>query len=299
MWQLIVGAVVGGLVNGGFQYINSTLKLNEDKKALDSMKNAVNDYTGQNAFNKNVRAGSERGKQMNEMAMASATGQATDASNTAFANAQGLANNDANNNIYGSQYQTGMAQQDMLNKAKLNAEQQRLQNNMDQANKEYGQRTAMFSNGMKTIGDIAGMAGQVGSIGGRSSDNNTQISDESEKESPDEKSELPRASIEDSLRQLKAVWYEYKNADKVPEEDDKTHVGFTAQNAEDTDLFKDCVTEGNDGIKRIDRWRLQESLTAGLSELQKEIDELKSSKSNDDLPIRMTKHLEVSNNDKE
>ena len=263
MWQSIVGGVVGGLINGAFEYWNSQKKLEADKNAFNEMKEAANKYTGENAYNANRGAGTQRATQMNKMAMDSAAATPTNSGNTAFANAQGLTNNNAANNVYGSAYNTGMSQNDMLNKANLNAIKQKTENEREQAEKEYSQRNALLQGGANAVGAGINLAGQV--------------SDENEKQAPDNLTDdLPRASIEDSLRQLRAVWYEYKNADKVQEEDDKTHLGFTAQNAEDTDLFKDCVIEGEDGIKRIDRWRLQESLTAGLSELQKEIDELKS-----------------------
>lgn len=39
-------------------------------------------------------------------------------------------------------------------------------------------------------------------------------------------------------------------------------------------MGKDIVKDCDDGVKRIDNWKLQEALTAGMAQLQREIDEL-------------------------
>ena len=257
-WQMVVGALGGALINGAFSLYNSNKFLNENQESINRWKQAASQYTGENAANKNLAEGRKRGIQMNQMAMDASTASPSNSENTAFMNAQaGTLQNAANNN-YANAYQTGMSQSDMLNKANLNAIKQQEEAIRKQNEKMYGVRSQAAQGLMDTIGSAV----QTGAA----------VSDETEKQSPD----LPRADIEDSLRQLRAVWYEYKHPFQENGEDDKTHVGFTAQNAEETPLFENCVIEGDDGLKRIDRWRLQESITAATTELQKEIDALRN-----------------------
>lgn len=276
-WQVVLGALGGALVDGAFSLYNSNKMLKENQASIDRWKQAANQYTGENAANKNLAEGRKRGIQMNQMAMDASTANPSNAENTAFMNAQaGTLQNAANNN-YANAYQTGMSQSDMLNKANLNAIKQQEEMNRKQNETMYGVRSQFGKGLMDTIGSAV-QTGQA-------------VSDENEKQSPDSP-ELPRADIEDSLRQLKAVWYEYKHPGENGE-DDKEHCGFTAQNAEETPLFENCVIEDYDGLKRIDRWRLQESITAATAELQKEIDELSNNNVKvNELPIRKTVHKE-------
>lgn len=173
------------------------------------------------------------------------------------------------------------------NQANMYLNNAQIENAVEQ--QKYQNLMSGLSSGLQAannLGITQAIGGQFGlgqQIPGQNNNNNT--SDERMKEAPSETNEgendlprssdeLPQADVEDALRQIESVEYEYKDPD-YPGSDDEEHVGFTAQSLEDT-AFGDAVSEDENGVKKVDQWRLMESIMAGISCLQREIDELEN-----------------------
>lgn len=198
---------------------------------------------------------------------------------------------------YNQGYNQGLSNQQAIDNANRSNMEALSNAQLKQAGIDYDVQAARNQATMSGIGNAIKTANTIGNPfkSNNSQQNNTlsmqdprfanqelATSDENAKESPvNNGSGLPEADIEDSLRQLSTVLYKYKDP-TIPGCDDEEHCGTTAQSLEKTDLFKDCVVEGEDGYKRVDQWKLQEALTAGIAQLQREIDELEGESTNED-----------------
>ena len=173
-------------------------------------------------------------------------------------------------NAYEAMRQAGNVEGNIVNRQALSAQLQNQPRN-NSATMAYQANTAAQQAAMNTAG---GLADLYKNLKGPSA-----TSDENQKESPkNNDSGLPESDIEDSMRQLETVQYQYKDPN-VPGCDDEVHKsGFTAQSAEKTPLYGKAVKNCSDGVKRIDQWKLLESVTAATAQLQREIDELRSKK---------------------
>ena len=269
MFAQIIAMAASAMAQAAGSIIQSEQQKNALSTAMNEISNARELYSG-NALNKqmtneggkqaalsarnagNVEAGTiSRSGNTNAMSNAQSNGDAITAGINGYNSGANTAKELANAN---SNLMTTTANQ-MMNQGKLNAQ-------------ATGQ-------GLQTAGNAAGGAINLyNQIKG----SNKSTSDEREKINND--SGLPHASIQDSLRQLETILYQYKHPEKDGE-DDMDHVGFTAQSAEKTPLFEDCVSTNEEGIKQIDKWRLLESITAAEAELQREIDELKEEEIDD------------------
>jgi hypothetical protein len=263
MFAQIIAMAASAMAQAAGSIIQSEQQKNALATAMNEISNARELYSGK-ALNRqmtneggkqaalsarnagNVEAGSvNRANNSNAMSNAQNNGDALTAGISGYNSGANTAKELSNAN---SNLMTTTANQ-MMNQGKLNA--------------------AATSQGMQTAGNAAGGAVNLyNQIKG-----NKATSDENEKTEINNDSGLPSASIQDSLRQLETILYQYKHPEKEGE-DNLEHVGFTAQSAEKTPLFEDCVSTNEEGIKQIDKWRLLESITAAEAELQREIDAL-------------------------
>lgn len=262
---MIAQMVGGAVINGVTTAVSTNDKIRAYKKAAEDIRNATEQYSGVNEYNRMYQAGADNTKYAKrDLDRQVAEGDLTN-------NAMIAANNSDVNADYVNYYNQGAARQNALDEAAYNKATANAQREMNQADINYNAKTKAAQAGANAIGGIANLAAQMGT--GKNTDTSS-TSDENEKESPiNNNSGLPKADIEDSLRQIETVSYKYKHPEKEGE-DDLSHVGVTAQSLEKTPLFEECVSENEEGIKVVDKWRLQEALTAGLANMQREIDDL-------------------------
>lgn len=260
MFGAIIGGLAGAIAGGMGSYLTSVQHANAYKQAANDIKNAANKYTGENANASMYNAGLNQASRENAAQMSNAA-----AAQSGSNNAMGEMNARMNNINAGTEgYNTGAQNQSTLNAAKFNKDTQYAQNAMKQAdiqNAVSGQMLQGAATGAQNLIDTY-----------------KDISDENMKEGINNDSGLPKADIQDVLRQLETIVYKYKDPN-YPGCDDEEHCGFTAQSLEKAGNPNDTVSENEDGIKQVDRWRLMETITAGLAELQREIDSLKGNTS--------------------
>lgn len=263
---MVLGASCNQLAQGIANTISSGVtyyagkKLQEaQKKYNDTLTQLNAEYSGENANNRITNAAQEQANITSNREMDAAK-QQTAGSGNAMANANKAEQNVANAGAkgYTSGYSEGAQNENTLMQGEYAGKKAEADAKLEQAQTNYKAGMAAAS-GLQKLGQAASSA----------------FSDERGKESPiNNDSGLPESDIEDSLRQLETVSYKYKDPN-IEGCDDETHdSGFIAQSAEKTPLYKDAVQTGDDGYKRVDEWRLLEAVTAGISQLQREIDEL-------------------------
>lgn len=246
----IAGAVIQGVSSG----VENYKRTEAYKNAAQNVRNATERYT---SFDDRVNAGMNNIRDNNAQRLEAQAGKVSGP--TAATSARLGSENITNSSNALGDFNTGASNNASIANARYNNATANAQLMKNQADVDYNVNTQAVASGLDALGDAISTG--------------KQISDENEKYEPNNKSGLPHATIQDSLRQIESIMYQYKNPEK-PGEDDLDHVGTTAQSLEKTDLFGDTVSENEEGIKQVDKWRLSESITAAMAELQREIDEL-------------------------
>ena len=254
---MVIGALAGGIANGLMSSSLTKQNAKAYKQAAKDIREAGQKYSGQSAYDSMQNAGNMEGNIVNRMQGAN---QLRGNANTAMANASDVQNN------FNSGYNLGSSNEATTNNALYNAETAKAQQALNQANINYQAGSAVQQAALNTAGGLADIYKNV------ASDKTT--SDERTKEY-NNKEGLPKASAEDALRQIESISFKYKPETGLDQDE---HVGVTAQSLEGT-AFDDVVSENKDGIKQLDKQKLQESVMAGIAALQKEVDDLSASKS--------------------
>lgn len=252
MWNVVIGAVVGGVATGVTSYLTNKKKLDAYNKAIDATKEAAEKYSGENAYNQIKAAGDAeaRNNMLREGAYETMRGNMNQNLSDAYLEGMNLGQQNKQQELDSKYYKDTNAAN-------------RLMKQGDIESKAFNQ---MAQSGLNTAG---GLADIMGKIGRQPKDEDDGTSDERLKEYNNH-SDLPKANVEDALRQIESVAYKYKDGTGLDQDD---HIGVTAQSLEGT-AFDDVVKEDEGGIKKLDKWKLQESVMAGIAALQKEIDAL-------------------------
>jgi len=292
-WGQIAATLIGaaaGAAAGAYQTKKQTLlKQNATLQALVNQQAITNQFTGDTANRRQTSKGLAEAHNISEMNNV----PQNDTTKGNYLNQFDKVNSSFG---YNQGYNQGLANQQAIDNANRSNMEALSNAQLKQAGIDYDVQAARNQAAMSGVGNAIKAAGTIGnpfksnkqsgnimanksamSMQGQPySNQELSMSDESCKEAPvNNDSGLPEADIEDSLRQLETVLYQYKDP-SIPGCDDEEHCGTTAQSLEKTELFKDCVVEGEDGYKRIDQWKLNEALTAGLAQLQREVDELEA-----------------------
>lgn len=250
MFGAVIGALAGGIVNGIASSSLTKQNAKAYKQAAKDIREAGQKYSGQSAYDSMQNAGNMEGNIVNRMQGAN---QLRGNASTAMANASDVGNN------FNSGYNLGSSNTAAMNNALYNSETAKAQQALNQADINFKAGTAVQQAAMNTAGGLADLA--------------KTTSDERTKEY-NNKEGLPKASAEDALRQIESISFKYKPETGL---DQDKHVGVTAQSLEGT-AFDSVVSENKDGIKQLDKQKLQESVMAGIAALQKEVDDLSASK---------------------
>lgn len=260
------GYLAQGIANtiaAGITYAAGKKLTKAYKEYSKTMKGLVNEYSGSAANDKLISAGTEQGNIQNlRQGQADASKVSANPNTNAMGNAQQAQQATAENSQFTQGVQEGMDNQNTLMQGAYAGEKAKADAKLEQAQKDYNAMTQGVAGGLQNIGSM--------------------LSDERAKEPINNESGLPESDIEDSMRQLETVSYQYKDPECPGCDDEKHESGFVAQSAEKTPLFKDAVNTGDDGIKRIDQWKLIEAVTAGIAQLQREIDELNAETDTDE-----------------
>lgn len=266
---MAVAAIGAGIANGVFNAQQAKKQAKKKQKVLEQaafmMKDATEKYSGTEADRQMRNAGEQEAVRLHNLNANNTPLQG----NLSIQNALNAANNVAQNDTTQGGVNLGRANKGaemagkynaVANQANLMLQAADIQNKVDAQN---------YQNLMGGISGVASAAGKLGVgdfISSKLGGGQAATSDEREKEA------IPDADAEDALRQIESIEYQYKDPTKEGC-DDETHVGITAQSLEGT-AFGDAVKENKEGYKMVDKWRLLESVTAGIAALQKEIDEL-------------------------
>lgn len=259
----VVGAIGGAAAGGISSYLLTKKNARAYKSYAKDIRKAAEKYSGQNAYNAMQNAGMQEANIVNQRNLANQAAQApTNMSNKA-ANAANLQGN------YSQGYNLGAQNEKTNLTSRYNADTAKAQQALNQANIDYKAGTAATQAAMNTAGGLASLYGQMKSTG---SDSQT-TSDERIKEY-DNHSDLPKADVDDALRRIESINYKYKDGTGL---DNEEHTGVTAQSVEGT-AFDDMVSENKQGVKQLDKQRMQEAIFAGIASLRKELDELEGRK---------------------
>lgn len=287
MWQAIIGAAAGGLINGITTGIQNSQLANAYKNAAKQVRQAAEKYSGTAADNAMRQAGVNEAQLTNKQNMeaASANMQPTGKGIPAAAQAQNAIRNTYNANNLGSGYSSGSQRKAGELNAAYNKETADAQRLLNQANVNYKVGQQALQEGWNTLGNGMQMV--------------NNISDERAKEGINNESDLPTSEPKDNISQLETVLYKYIDP-SMDGADDREHSGFTAQSLEQ--IYPDAVETGDDGYKKVninkllphlvdevkefgiepsedefgdvelseeDRWQLVESITALIAQIKR------------------------------
>lgn len=293
MWQAIVGAVAGGLINGITTGIQNSQLANAYKNAAKQVRAAAEKYSGTAADNQMRQAGTTEAGLINKQSMENASSKVgTGKGMSATASAQNAINNIYNANDLSGGYNVGAGRKAGELNAAYNKETADAQRMLNQANVNYKVGQQALQQGWNTLGNAA------------QTFNN--ISDERCKEGINNESDLPKSQPSDNISQLETVLYKYIDP-SMDGADDREHSGFVAQSLEQ--IYPDSVETGEDGYKKVninkliphlidevkdfgiepdeneysdvelsdeDRWQVVEAITALIAQLKRdeEVDDL-------------------------
>ena len=296
----VIGALAGGIANGLITNYQTKKLANAYKEAAKDIREAGKKYSGQAADAAMTQEGARQGQQMQKLAqsqgVAGTTGLSTaDATNmtqdqpglSAYMQGQGLGRSNKATELNSKYNAATTKAQNMLSKANTDYRAGRaatqfgmnllsgLSNtvsNIGSGNLMNAFGGAGAGGGMNALTSAGGGAGAAGAGGGAAAGAASLLSDENCKESITNSSgdKIPTADVEDALRQIESIEYQYKPETGL---DQDKHVGISAQSIEGTAL--DNGTVHNDGpYKTLDKQKLLESVMAGIAAMQKEIDSL-------------------------
>lgn len=261
------GAVLGGIAGAAAGGVSSYLLTKKNAKAYESyakdIRNAAEEYSGQNAYNAMQNAGMQEANIVNQRNLNAQAAKAPSNITNKTANAANLQGN------YSQGYNLGAQNQKTALDAAYNAKTAKAQQALNQANIDYKAGTAATQAAMNAAGGLASLYGQVKGAGSGSQ----TTSDERVKEY-DNHSGLPKADVDDALRRIESINYKYKDETGL---DNEEHTGVTAQSVENT-AFDDMVSENENGVKQLDKQMMLEAVLAGIASLRKELDELEGNK---------------------
>lgn len=262
-WNVIIGAIAGtvaGATYGGItSYKNAMKNAQEYQKYADTLSKAADKYSGKEANDAMAQSGSEMARVSNALSQNAAANANTGNTNSIMANALNKQRNVAANNSFNQGYNTGSRNKATTINAQYNKDTAAAQNMLNQAGINYKRDTAMQQAGLNTAGNAISAYNNI-------------MSDERAKEY-NNKAGLPKADVDDALRQIESIEYKYKPETGL---DSDKHVGVTAQSLEGTAFDNVVSTDQKSGYKQLDKQKLLESVMAGIASMRKELDELEN-----------------------
>ena len=270
----LIGALAGGISNGLITNYQTKKLANAYKEAAQDIRAAGQKYSGQAANAAMTQEGARQAQQMQKLAQSQGVAGTTGLSTV---DATNMTQNQPGLSAYMQGQSLGRGNKATELNSKYNAATTKAQNMLSKANTDFKAGQAATQLGMNALSGIANAGNNIGGSAGMNAltqSAGNMFSDENCKESITNSSgdKIPTADVEDALRQIQSIEYQYKPETGL---DQDKHVGISAQSIEDTAL--DNGTVHNDGpYKTLDKQKLLESVMAGISAMQKEIDEINS-----------------------
>lgn len=301
--SVISNALIRGIADGlaqGLVTNYQTKKLaNAYKDAAKQVRGAAQKYSGKKADTAMTQEGERQGQQMQKLAQSQGV---TGTTGLSTADATASTNNNSGLSAYMQGQNLGRGNKATELNSKYNAATVDAQNMLNKAKTDFnvGQATSNFV--FNTLGGLGKMGGEIGMNGatqalGKGAGNLSSglsalggsgglsalsgagalLSDENCKESITNSSgdKIPTADVEDALRQIESIEYQYKPETGL---DQDKHVGISAQSIEGTALDNGMVNSEPGKFKTLDKQKLLESVMAGIAAMQKEIDDLRGVK---------------------
>lgn len=292
---MIASALILGIADGlaqGLVTNYQTKKLaNAYKDAAKQVRGAAQKYSGKEADTAMSQEGAIQGQQMQKLAQSQG---ATGTTGLSTADATAATNNNSGLSAYMQGQNLGRGNKATELNSKYNAATVDAQNMLNKAKTDFNVGQATSNMVFNTIGGLGKAGGDIGMNGATQAladkaGNMTQgfstgmnnmasmFSDENCKESITNESgdKIPTADVEDALRQIQSIEYQYKPETGL---DQDKHVGISAQSIEGTALDNGMVNSEPGKFKTLDKQKLLESVMAGIAAMQKEIDDLRGVK---------------------
>lgn len=281
----LIGALAGGISNGLITNYQTKKLANAYKEAANDIRAAGQKYSGQAANAAMTQEGARQGQQMQKLAQSQGVAGTTGLST---ADATNMTQNQPGLSAYMQGQNLGRSNKATELNSKYNAATTKAQNMLSKANTDFKAGQAATQLGMNALSGIANAGNNIGGAAGMNaltqSAGNLFTSDENCKESITNShgDKIPTADVEDALRQIESIEYQYKPETGL---DQDKHVGISAQSIEGTAL--DNGTVHNDGpYKTLDKQKLLESVMAGIAAMQKEIDSINSKRMTSDVECK-------------
>lgn len=278
---MIASALILGIADGlaqGLVTNYQTKKLaNAYKDAAQQVRGAAQKYSGKEADTAMSQEGAVQGQQMQKLAQSQGVAGTTGLST---ADATAATNNNSGLSAYMQGQNLGRSNKATELNSKYNAATVDAQNQLNKAKTDFnvGQATSnMVFNTLGGLGQAGGNIGMNGATQALGKGAASMFSDENCKESitNDSGDKIPTADVEDALRQIQSIEYQYKPETGL---DQDKHVGISAQSIEGTALDNGMVKSEPGKFKTLDKQKLMESVMAGIAAMQKEIDDLRGVK---------------------
>lgn len=270
----LIGALAGGISNGLITNYQTKKLANAYKEAAQDIRAAGQKYSGQAANAAMTQEGARQAQQMQKLAQSQGVAGTTGLSTV---DATNMTQNQPGLSAYMQGQNLGRSNKATELNSKYNAATTKAQNMLSKANTDFKAGQAATQLGMNALSGIANAGNNIGGSAGMNAltqSAGSMFSDENCKESITNSSgdKIPTADVEDALRQIDSIEYQYKPETGL---DQDKHVGISAQSIEGTPLDNGVVH--NDGpYKTLDKQKLLESVMAGIAAMQKEIDEINS-----------------------
>lgn len=280
----LIGALAGGISNGLITNYQTKKLANAYKEAAQDIRTAGQKYSGQAANAAMTQEGARQAQQMQKLAQSQGVAGTTGLST---ADATNMTQNQPGLSAYMQGQNLGRSNKATELNSKYNAATTKAQNMLSKANTDFKAGQAATQLGMNALSGIANVGNNIGGSAGMNAltqSAGSMLSDENCKESITNSSgdKIPTADVEDALRQIQAIEYQYKPETGL---DQDKHVGISAQSIEGTAL--DNGTVHNDGpYKTLDKQKLLESVMAGIAAMQKEIDSINSKRMTSDVECK-------------
>jgi len=278
---MIASALILGIANGlaqGLVTNYQTKKLaNAYKNAAKQVRGAAQKYSGKEADTAMSQEGAIQGQQMQKLAQSQG---ATGTTGLSTADATAATNNNSGLSAYMQGQNLGRSNKATELNSKYNAATVDAQNLLNKAKTDFNVGQATSNMVFNTLGGLGQAGGNIGMNGATQALGNgaaSMFSDENCKESitNDSGDKIPTADVEDALRQIQSIEYQYKPETGL---DQDKHVGISAQSIEGTALDNGMVNSEPGKFKTLDKQKLLESVMAGIAAMQKEIDDLRGVK---------------------
>lgn len=296
---MIASALILGIADGlaqGLVTNYQTKKLaNAYKDAAKQVRGAAQKYSGKEADTAMTQEGERQGQQMQKLAQSQGV---TGTTGLSTADATASTNNNSGLSAYMQGQNLGRGNKATELNSKYNAATVDAQNMLNKAKTDFNVGQATSNLVFNTLGGLGKMGGDIGMNGATQALGNgagnlssgfstgmnnmansasSMFSDENCKESITNESgdKIPKADVEDALRQIQSIEYQYKPETGL---DQDKHVGISAQSVEGTALDNGMVNSEPGKFKTLDKQKLLESVMAGIAAMQKEIDELRGVK---------------------